>query len=237
MSVMGRLRLGGLVIALIGVAIYSAMRSSEQKKMSFRGAVVWKEEKQITRRTSVYILTINSPDGKEYKWEVSESDEGYFQVDDYLVKLPGKSKVAVFRHGKQMRGLPFYLDEEVDRNQPAPGEAPGATAAATETESAGAPSPTTLPIEAAQPAAPGAAQAPAPPVAQDSPVTEQEAQRLLAESGRLWTAGDKVGAVKCSEKALAIRIQLYGENHPLVTDVRNKITAAQQLIAQERPGR
>jgi len=229
-------RAGGLVVVLCVAGITHMLLSSEQKGMSFKGTVVSKEAESPGSRRSIYLLTIAGEDGKTYEWRVPYSEEGYFYEGDYMVKLPKKSKPAVFRRGKQLRGLPFYLDEEVDQNAPLPGERQSGTGAAT----AGDPGPPAGESPSSSPAAPalatnpapgaipGAPPAAAPPSAQPAP-TEGEASRLLEEAQRLWTAGDKAGAIRNSERALEIRRTLYGDNHPLVVDVQNRLAAARQM--------
>jgi hypothetical protein len=73
------------------------------------------------------------------------------------------------------------------------------------------------------------------PLPDEPDVTEETATQYLEEAGRLWNAGDMEGAIKCSEKALAVRLRLYGRNdHPLVEDIRNKIKAAKEYMAQSQ---
>jgi hypothetical protein len=86
-----------------------------QKTMSFRGTIIGRSYNVLSRGRSFYALNIQGDDGQTYKWPISSSDKEYYQIGDYLVKLPGRMKVAVFRGTKQLRGQPCFLDEPVER--------------------------------------------------------------------------------------------------------------------------
>lgn len=86
---------------------------------------------------------------------------------------------------------------------------------------------------AAPPAAQDASKQGAAPVEKPAPSpTEDDVKRLVDDAAKLWQAGDKNGAIKKSEEALAARKILYGENHELVKKLQSQIDSAKASLTK-----
>lgn len=267
-----------MIGGIIAIAWYKNSRNSLSEGFAFRGTVLYAEGGNMSKtgeqmdkvrgsRTkgviglaglvislfgdpvsaTLYVEDESNPDNT-IAWPISERAVEYFQWDDYVVKEAGQP-AAVFREGRQLTQVPFFLSTKIEENRgiTAPKDRPAREVAEAETtfdddwdqevetESTQV---AAAPVSSGDPFAELEA-APMPAVAQNTtmaqqPVgTEEDVARLLNQAGHLWQGGRPAEAVTCCEQALAIRQRLYAANDARVLELVERVAVARQMLTRQ----
>lgn len=257
-----------VVVGIVAMAWYKTSRNSLSEGYAFRGTVLYAEGGNMSKtgdqmdkvrgsRTkgligiiglgvalfgdpvsaTLYLEDESNPNNR-IAWPLSERAVEYFQWDDYVVKEAGKPP-AVFRDGRQLTQVPFFLKESVPENRgiTAPTDRP-AQAVTSADAALGSDWASVEPTQALPAAATLSADDPfADLIAETAPPqplgTEEDVRRLLSQAGHLWQQGQPADAVTCCEQALAIRQSLYAHSDPRVLELVDRVTVAKRMLASQ----
>jgi hypothetical protein len=124
---MSKLRLWLPVLVFIALAIVIIVQKTRNQSVftnaTFEGKIISREQRASNRamtRDEAFVIRVKSSDGQVHEWFTNEMAARSYEVGDGVVKLAGKAAPAIFRDGRQvrMKGIDFYLDEEVNPPKP-----------------------------------------------------------------------------------------------------------------------
>ncbi len=206
MSTMNKIRYWlsgtGAIAVLVIVGINSLVDGAKFKEAQFTGTLVYKEEVRTSRRTSTTVLHFATDGGDSIELSLNDAQPSYLQAGDYVVKIAGEKKFAVFRDGSQRKAAGVFLDREIDPADYRPAQ----------------PQPVV-----AQPPAP----APVEPVNHEARI-----DALVAEASALWQSGDRNGSMIRAREALTLCHDHLGIENPRTIQVQRMIDGASRAGAQ-----
>lgn len=200
MPIWGPILVGALVIA--GLVATSMLKDHVRRQLAFTGHVSSIDVVFRGRRAGSKVDVEFALDNGDYVTvSMADSEAGYFQYEDYVVKIAGEHKFAVFREGRQVKAAGMFLERPINIDDYRPKKAVA--------ESAPAPAPEPTPA---------------------GPPPTERIDALVAEASVLWRGGDGAKALERARQAHALCIEHLGESHAKTQQVRAMVDMASKAV-------